>query len=142
MSRAVLYEPQPLPLGADTANPDDIPSLVDALIDFINTSGLTPEIAAAHTRHLSVYIHPFVDGNGHTSRMLLCDLLMRAGYSAPTLVSYIDNIQPHKSEWSTLLRSVLLGERGADELVSHHLRTLLEAQANLANRLKGSSATA
>lgn len=136
MSRRFIDGPKPLPAGAETARPENIPALVEDLIAFVNESGLTPEVTAAHARHLFVYIHPFVDGNGHTSRMLLCDLLMRAGYAAPTLVSYVDSAKLHRREWSSQLRSVLLGESEANELVSLQLRTLLEAQARLLGRLQ------
>ena len=63
--------------------------------------------------------------------MLLCDLLMRAGYGAPTLISYADCYPQHRPEMSTLIQSVLLAEASVDELVSFQLRLLLEAQERL-----------
>lgn len=134
MSTAFLFDPIPLTPGAETADPNDIPALIDELLTFINTSQLAPEIIAAHSYHLLLYIHPFVDGNGHTTRMLLCDLLMRAGFGAPTLVSHNDSTQHHRGDLQMMMRSVLLGKRGASELVSFHLHTLLEAQARLIQR--------
>lgn len=121
-------EPLPLRPGGETASPDDIPALVEELLGFIGENGFEPEVAAAHAPHLLFYIHPFVDGNGHLSRMLLCDLLMLAGYGAPTLVSYVDCYHMHREELSALVRSVLLGEADPGELVALQLRFLLEAQ--------------
>lgn len=64
---------------SDTGNPDyippsfeDIPSLIQELIAYINQSNDHPLIKAAIIHYQLVTIHPFVDGNGRTAR-LLCD---------------------------------------------------------------------
>ena len=135
MAAAWLRGPRPLEPGRQTADPEDIPALVAELIDFIATSSLAPEVAAAHVPHIVFYIHPFVDGNGHTGRMLMCDLLARAGVSAPTLVSYVGVVRARAQECSKLMPTCLLGEATAEDLVRFQLRALAEAQTRATHLL-------
>ncbi|EUB63644.1 Adenosine monophosphate-protein transferase FICD [Echinococcus granulosus] len=60
-----------------------LPDLMQELVDWINSD----EAAAMHPIELAalahwklVYIHPFYDGNGRTSRLVMNLLLMRAGF--------------------------------------------------------------
>ncbi|MBV8047317.1 MAG: Fic family protein [Paludibacterium sp.] len=69
--------------GASTTPPDflHLNDAMRALIDWYQVSGdLHPvaRAAALHTRF--VKIHPFIDGNGRTGRLLLNFDLMKAGY--------------------------------------------------------------
>jgi hypothetical protein len=128
MGMAWLFGPKPLTPGRETSDPEDIPTLVGELLEFVGTSDLSPEVVAAHMPHLVGHVHPFVDGNGHTSRMLLCDLLSRSGYGVPTLVAYVDCFAALRSDWSTLMQASCLGRARADELVCSQLRLVLNAQ--------------
>ncbi|RPH57570.1 MAG: Fic family protein, partial [Chloroflexi bacterium] len=49
------------------------------------SSSLHPVAAAALAHHRLVAIHPFVDGNGRTARLVMNLLLMRSGYP-PTVI--------------------------------------------------------
>lgn len=129
LSRFMGAEALPLPPGKKTADPDDIPMLVDWLLAFLAAGGPGPVLTAAHVPHLIGRIHPFVDGNGHTGRLLMCDLLSRAGFGAPTLVAYVAVHCRRAEQWAALMDSACLGQAGADELVSFQLRMLAEAQA-------------
>ena len=84
LSRALGTDPVPLPCGKKTADPARIPALVDGLFDFLSTGDLDPVLTAVHVPHLIGRIHPFVDGNGHTGRLLMCDLLARGIWRAHT----------------------------------------------------------
>ncbi|KVC61261.1 Fic family protein [Burkholderia stagnalis] len=69
--------------GAATHPPDflDVPAAMSALIDWYGAAAALHPIARAaqlHTRFVG--IHPFVDGNGRTARLLLGLELMKAGY--------------------------------------------------------------
>lgn len=64
-------------------NPVKIPTLMEAFGQWLSQSLDSPETALeAHLRLVS--IHPFSDGNGRTTRLLMNLILMRAGY--PPLV--------------------------------------------------------
>ena len=66
------------------AEPNAVPGLMAELIDWYNqveAEGiLHPLVRAAVLHHEFVAIHPFDDGNGRTTRILMNLCLMRAGY--------------------------------------------------------------
>ena len=62
--------------------PEDVPDLLDDLLDFCNDDGL-PTLAQAAIAHAQFEtIHPFVDGNGRTGRALIHLVLRRRGIAA------------------------------------------------------------
>ena len=85
---APIYGTIPLRPGLETANPADIPQLAEGIVDFARSDELPRELVALGLFYLFFRIHPFVDGNGHTTRMLVSDILHREGYSTPTLLTY------------------------------------------------------
>lgn len=73
-------------------NPRKVPDLMD---DFhmwlINEHGLHPVAFAAEAHYRLVSIHPFVDGNGRTARLLMNLLLMMEGYP-PAIIRKRDRL--------------------------------------------------
>ena len=87
--------------GADVIlpNPLKVPELMDAFFEWLHSKNNDhPVIIAADAHFRFVSIHPFVDGNGRTARLLMNLLLMQKGYP-PALVRkedrdvYIDSIE-------------------------------------------------
>ena len=65
-----------------------VPPMMRELIDWLNSTEaikLHPVEKAARFHHNFVYIHPFVDGNGRTGRLLMNLLLMQDGYPAAVI---------------------------------------------------------
>ncbi|KAI1725050.1 fic/DOC family domain-containing protein [Ditylenchus destructor] len=63
--------------------PEFIMSEMEELISWLNdeeTLRVDPVEMAALTHYKLVYIHPFIDGNGRTSRLLMNFILMQAGF--------------------------------------------------------------
>jgi Fic family protein len=63
--------------------PEVIPESIQQLIQWLNSEEalqLHPIHYAAIAHYKLVYIHPFSDGNGRTSRLLMNWVLMQAGY--------------------------------------------------------------
>jgi len=58
----------------------DIPSLLDELVDYVNTTDDHPLIVAAIVHYQLVTIHPFEDGNGRTARLMSGYILDLYGY--------------------------------------------------------------
>lgn len=58
----------------------DIPKLLDELVEYVNTTDDHPLIVAAVVHYQLVTIHPFVDGNGRTARLLSGYVLDINGY--------------------------------------------------------------
>lgn len=62
---------------------DEILDLLDEFVKWINSEdalSLHPIEFAALAHYKFIYIHPFLDGNGRTSRLLMNLILLRAGY--------------------------------------------------------------
>lgn len=60
-----------------------VPDLMEDFVDWLNSEEalrLHPVKYAALAHYKLVFVHPFVDGNGRTARLLMNLLLMRVGY--------------------------------------------------------------
>ncbi|XP_053313092.1 protein adenylyltransferase FICD [Spea bombifrons] len=69
-------------------HPRDVEKLMQEFVQWLNSDdamNLHPVEFAALAHYKLVYIHPFVDGNGRTSRLLMNVILMQAGYPAITI---------------------------------------------------------
>ncbi|AOI72483.1 Fic family protein [Burkholderia ubonensis] len=85
--------------GASTTPPDFMHLPVDmaALIDWYEkAAGMHPVERAAELHTRFVKIHPFVDGNGRTGRLLLNFELMKAGYP-PAIIRKEDRLAYYDS---------------------------------------------
>lgn len=69
-------------------HPDEVPSLMRELVAWLNRpSDIHPVIISGIAQFQLVHIHPFIDGNGRTSRLLSTLCLYRAGYDFKRLFS-------------------------------------------------------
>lgn len=68
----------------------DVPNLVSQLIDFVNTNEgkVDPLIIAGIFHKQFVVIHPFMDGNGRTTRLITKALLAKLGINTFPLFSF------------------------------------------------------
>lgn len=78
--------------------PNQIPSLIERLLKYINSSkeSFVP-IKAILTHYMFEKIHPFLDGNGRVGRLLLQKILLQQGYGMKVLLTieeYLDNHRP------------------------------------------------
>lgn len=106
--------------------------LMDDLIDWINTdaSKLSPIVAVAIFHHRFVWIHPFLDGNGRTVRLIFNLLLMRLGYPPAIILKndrkkYYDALnKANKGDYSKIVLVVLQAlERSVDIYLSSFTNT-------------------
>ncbi len=86
---ATIYPPPPT---------EDVPKLMRELVAWLNRpSDFHPVIVSGIAQFQLVHIHPFLDGNGRTSRLLSTLCLYRAGYDFKrlfTLSEYYDRDRP------------------------------------------------
>jgi Fic/DOC family len=78
-----------LPLPAHiSARPEDLPSLIDGMIEFDRgpAQNMDAVLAAAVLAFGFVYVHPFEDGNGRLHRYLIHHVLAERGYNPPGVV--------------------------------------------------------
>ena len=70
-----------------------IPELMSEYIDWYNTNHETmhPVLLSANMHEKLVTIHPFIDGNGRTSRLLMNLILLQNGYTIANIAGSNDN---------------------------------------------------
>ncbi|XP_065560545.1 protein adenylyltransferase Fic-like isoform X2 [Artemia franciscana] len=79
--------------------PNEIKYLMSEFISWLNsvdTVDLHPVKYAALAHYKLVYIHPFTDGNGRTSRLIMNLILMRAGYP-PVIIKKEDRLKYYET---------------------------------------------
>jgi Fic family protein len=75
----VIYTPPP---------PEAVPERMAQLMEWLNRDkGISPVLVAGVAQHAFVDIHPFLDGNGRTARVLCTLILYRSGYDFQRLFS-------------------------------------------------------
>ena len=74
-------------------NPRKVPALMDEFVRWLQTAApaLHPVELAAEAHYRLVSIHPFVDGNGRTARLLMNLILLMGGYP-PAIIRKEDRL--------------------------------------------------
>ena len=91
-----------------SARPDDLPALMEGLIDFANTRAreLNPVVASAMIAFGFIHIHPFEDGNGRIHRYLIHHQLAASGFNPQGLVFPVSSAFLSRTpEYQATLRS-------------------------------------
>lgn len=74
-------------------NPVKVPDLMESFIEWlVSSADLHPVALAAEAHYQLVTIHPFVDGNGRTARLLMNLILMQHGYP-PAIIRTRDRLK-------------------------------------------------
>lgn len=98
ITREVIYTPPP---------PGDVPDLMRELVLWLNDPGeIHPVLVSGIAQYWLVHIHPFLDGNGRTSRLLSTLCLYRAGYDFKRLFTLSEYYDRNRSAFYAALRSV------------------------------------
>jgi Fic family protein len=89
LTREIIYTP-PAPI--------EVPHLMREFADWINTAeDLSPVLIAGISQFQLVHIHPFIDGNGRTARLLSTLILYKTDYDFKrlfTISEYYDKDRP------------------------------------------------
>lgn len=94
----IIYTPPP---------PGDVPALMRELVVWLNAPGdVHPVLAGGIAQFQLVHIHPFVDGNGRTSRLLSTLVLYRAGYDFKRLFTISEYYDRDRRRFYSALQSV------------------------------------
>ncbi|MCK6557192.1 Fic family protein [Candidatus Binatia bacterium] len=101
---ALVYTPPPA---------HDVPILMGELVAWMNEpGGVHPVLASGAAQFQLVHIHPFLDGNGRTSRLLSTLCLYRAGYDFKRLFTISEFYDRDRPAFYRAIQSVR--ERGMD----------------------------
>jgi Fic family protein len=100
----IVYTPPP---------PIEVPSLMQELVQWLREeSAIHSVLVAGIAQFQLVHIHPFVDGNGRTSRLLSTLWLYRSGFDFKRLFTISEFYDRDRSRFYRALQSVR--ERGMD----------------------------
>ncbi|HSN78514.1 MAG TPA: Fic family protein, partial [Anaerolineae bacterium] len=98
LTREIIYMPPP---------PGDVPDLMRDLVGWLNEPGeMHPVLVSGVAQFQLVHIHPFLDGNGRTSRLLSTLCLYRAGYDFKRLFTISEYYDRNRSAFYRALQSV------------------------------------
>ena len=88
-------------------SPKDVPPLMTAFVDWLNGNHDThPVLISGIAQFQLVQIHPFLDGNGRTSRLLSMLCLYQAGYDFKRLFTISEFYDRDRDAFYRALRSV------------------------------------
>ena len=98
LTREIIYMPPP---------PGDVPDLMRDLVGWLNEPGeMHPVLVSGVAQFQLVHIHPFLDGNGRTSRLLSTLCLYRAGYDFKRLFTISEYYDRDRTAFYEALQSV------------------------------------
>jgi Fic family protein len=87
--------------------PGDVPELMRGLVTWLNAERqIHPVLVSGIAQFQLVYIHPFVDGNGRTSRLLSTLCLYRAGYDFKRLFTISEYYDRDRGSFYRAIQSV------------------------------------
>jgi Fic family protein len=87
--------------------PEDVPKQMAELIGWINRdTGISPVLIAGIVQHKFVDIHPFLDGNGRTARVLCTLILYQNGYDFQRLFSLSEFYDRERMEYYDAIQAV------------------------------------
>lgn len=85
----------------------DVPLLMSELVDWLqNERTIPPVLLAGIAQFQLVHIHPFVDGNGRTARLLSTLCLYRSGYDFKKLFTISEYYDRNRQAYYDALQSV------------------------------------
>lgn len=97
-TREIIYTPPA---------PQDVAPLMRELVEWVGAeSEIHPVLVAGIAQYQLVHIHPFLDGNGRTSRLLSTLCLYRAGYDFRRLFSISEYYDRDRLAFYTAIQSV------------------------------------
>ena len=85
----------------------DVPPMMVDLVAWLNAEeGIHPVVVAGTSQFQLVHIHPFVDGNGRTARLLSTLCLYRAGYDFKRLFTISEYYDRDRASYYRAIQSV------------------------------------
>lgn len=97
-TREIIYTPPP---------PEEVAPLMRELVEWLRAdTAIHPVLVAGIAQFQLVHIHPFVDGNGRTSRLLSMLCLYRAGYDFKRLFTLSEFYDRDRSAFYAALQGV------------------------------------
>lgn len=114
----------------------EVPRMMENLVEFINTDiDLHPIEKASIIHFYFVYVHPFFDGNGRTSRVIQYMYLLQEGYDFFKFFSISTVIKNHKMKYYRSIQDV--EEYGSDltYFIDFNAKMIIDSMVEVIDRL-------
>jgi Fic family protein len=123
---AVVYTPPPA---------HDVPVMMAEMIAWINEStGINPVLMSGIAQYQLVHIHPFLDGNGRTSRLLSTLCLYRAGYDFKRLFTISEFYDQDRGDFYQAIQQVRENDMDMTCWVKYYVTGLSTQMQDVAKR--------
>ncbi len=87
--------------------PLEVPHLMKEFVEWLNQEkGISPILAAGIAQLQFVHVHPFIDGNGRTARILSTLILYQTGYDFKRLFSISEYYDKNRQAYYRAIQSV------------------------------------
>lgn len=117
--------------------PDEVPSLTEDLLRYLNSSGEHPLLLAAISHLQFETIHPFEDGNGRAGRALVHAILERGGVVRSGLLPISIEIRTREREYVQRLSATRTDAPApAEEALNAWVRFFVEVSAEAGERMR------
>lgn len=111
LTGAIIYTPPP---------PSEVPRMMDEFVEWLNKEhDISPVLIAGITQYQFVDIHPFLDGNGRTARVLCTLILYQNGYDFKRLFSLSEYYDKNRRGYYDAIQSVRRKEREMTEWLEY-----------------------
>lgn len=111
LTREVIYTPP---------SPSDVPELMREFVEWLNReTNISPVFMAGISQYQFVDIHPFLDGNGRTARVLSTLILYQNGYDFKRLFSLSEYYDKNRREYYDAIQSVRNSEMDMTEWLEY-----------------------
>ncbi len=125
-TREITYTPPP---------PGDVAPMMRELVDWLGeTKELSPIIEAGVAQFQFVHIHPFVDGNGRTARLLSTLCLYRSGYDFKRLFSISEFYDRDRPAYYEAIQSVRKNDMDMTGWLAYFVRGLATQMHDVQNK--------
>ena len=99
LTREIIYTPPP---------PEEVPGLMKEFVEWLNAEkDMSPVLVAGMAQYKFVDIHPFLDGNGRTARVLCTLILYQNGYDFKRLFSLSEFYDKDRRSYYDAIQSVM-----------------------------------
>lgn len=106
--------------------PKEVPALMKNFVTWINEkSEIHPVIKSGIIQFQFVYIHPFIDGNGRTSRLLCALYLYKSGYDFKQLFSISQYYDKDRRSFYKAIQSVKKNNMDMTEWLEYFVKGFL-----------------
>jgi cell filamentation protein, protein adenylyltransferase len=121
--------------------PGDVPALMQQFVQWLNeNTDIHPVLVAAISQFQLVHIHPFIDGNGRTSRLLSTLYLYQNGYDFKRLFTISEYYDRNKIAFYNAIQSVRENDMDLTSWLTYFVTGLAtqleEVKANGINAIK------